>query len=145
VTPRRLRHPWARPGETGPNPINQPTARPTWRWVVPRLEGIHRVRVSVPGQVHDLIAGLHEVQITILRLCGEEGCRLEVMKVLFRGEQGVALEFFDERGALDSEDLGRFILNTIGLLESFCNQLPLKLFHSDIQAETFPGDLHRRL
>ena len=76
VTQRRLRHQLARQGETMPNQINQPTARPTLRWVFQLLEGIHRVRVTVPGQVHDLIEGLNEVQIKILRLFGEEVCRL---------------------------------------------------------------------
>ena len=76
MTQRRLRHPLAHQGETVPNQIHQPTARPTWRGVFPRLEGIHRVRVTVPGQVHDLIEGLNEVQIKILRLFGEEVCRL---------------------------------------------------------------------
>jgi hypothetical protein len=32
--------------------------------------------VTVQGQLHDLIEGLHEVQINILRLFGEEVCRL---------------------------------------------------------------------
>ena len=76
VTPRRLRHPWAHQGETVPNQINQPTARPTLRGVFQRLSGIPRVRVTVPGQVHDLIEGLNEVHIKLLRLCGDEVCRL---------------------------------------------------------------------
>jgi hypothetical protein len=76
VTQRRLRHPLARQGETVPHQITQPTARPTWRWVFQLLEGIHRVRVTVPGKVHDLIDGLNEVQIKILRLYGGEVCRL---------------------------------------------------------------------
>ena len=76
VTQRRLRQQLAHQGETVPNQINQPTARPTWRWVFQLLEGIHRVRVTVQGKVHDLIEGLNEVQITILRLFGEEVCRL---------------------------------------------------------------------
>ena len=76
VTQRRLRQPLARQGETVPNQINQPTAWPTLRWVFQLLEGIHRVRVTVQGQLHDLIEGLHEVQIKILRLFGEEVCRL---------------------------------------------------------------------
>ena len=76
VTQRRLRHQLARQGETVPNQIHQPTARPTLRWVFQLLEGIHRVRVTVQGQVHDLIEGLNEVQIKILRLFGEEVCRL---------------------------------------------------------------------
>jgi transposase len=76
VTQRRLRHQLARQNETLPNQINQPTERPTLRWVFQLLEGIHRVRVTVQGQVHDLIEGLNEVQINILRLFGEEVCRL---------------------------------------------------------------------
>src|SRR5436305_2061171 len=76
VTQRRLRHQLAHQGKTGPNQINQPTARPTLRWVFQLLEGIHRVRVTVQGQGHDLIEGLNEVQIKILRLFGEEVCRL---------------------------------------------------------------------
>jgi transposase len=76
VTQRRLRHQLARQNETLPNQINQPTERPTLRWVFQLLEGIHRVRVTVQGKVHDLIEGLNEVQIKILRLFGEEVCRL---------------------------------------------------------------------
>ena len=37
---------------------------------------IHRVRVMVQGQVHDVIAGLNDVQIKILRLFGAEVGRL---------------------------------------------------------------------
>ena len=76
VAQRRLRHALARQNETIPNQINQPTARPTLRWVFQLLEGIHRVRVTVQGKVHNLIEGLNEVQIKILRLFGEEVCRL---------------------------------------------------------------------
>jgi len=76
VAQRRLRQYLARRNETIPNQINQPTARPTLRWVFQLLEGIHRVRVTVQGKVHDLIEGLNEVQIKILRLFGEEVCRL---------------------------------------------------------------------
>ena len=76
VAQRRLRRYLAHQNETIPNQINQPTARPTLRWVFQRLEGIHRVRVTVQGKVHNLIEGLNEVQIKILRLFGEEVCRL---------------------------------------------------------------------
>jgi transposase len=76
VTQRRLRHQLARQNETLPNQLNQPTERPTLRWVFQLLEGIHRVRVTVQGKGHDLIEGLNEVQIKILRLFGEEVCRL---------------------------------------------------------------------
>jgi hypothetical protein len=76
VTQRRLRQQLARQHETVPNQINQPTERPTLRWVFQRLEGIHRVRVTRQGKVHDLIEGLNEIRIRILRLFGEEVCRL---------------------------------------------------------------------
>jgi hypothetical protein len=46
------------------------------RWVFQLLEGIHRVRVMGQGQVHDVIEGLNDVQIKILRLFGDEVCRL---------------------------------------------------------------------
>jgi transposase len=54
VAQRRLRQQLARQNETVPNQINQPTVRPTLRWVFQLLEGIHRVRVTVQGQVYDL-------------------------------------------------------------------------------------------
>ena len=51
VAQRRLRQELARQNETIPNQINQPTNRPTLRWVFQVLEGIERVRVQVDGQV----------------------------------------------------------------------------------------------
>jgi transposase len=76
VAQRRMRQPLARHNETVPNQINPPTTSPTLRWVFQLLEGIHRVRVTVQGQVHELIEGLNDVQINILRLFGERVCGL---------------------------------------------------------------------
>ena len=76
VAQRRLRQHLARHNETVPNQINQPTRRPTLRWVFQLLEGIHRVRVTVQGQVYDLVEGLNEGKIKVLRLFGEGVCRL---------------------------------------------------------------------
>ena len=76
VAQRRLRQQLVRQNETVPNQIHQPTQRPTLRWVFQLLEGIHRVRVTVQGHVYDLIEGLNEVKIKILRLLGEGVCRL---------------------------------------------------------------------
>jgi hypothetical protein len=59
-----------------PNQINHPTPSPTLRWVFQLLEGMHRVRMTVQDQGHDLIEGLNDVQIKILRLFGNEVCRL---------------------------------------------------------------------
>ena len=76
VAQRRLRQALARQQERLPNQINQPTQRPTLRWVFQLLEGIHRVRVIVQDHVHDLIEGLNEVQIKILRLFGQDVCQI---------------------------------------------------------------------
>jgi transposase len=76
VAQRRLRKPCAKHHETVPNHINQPITSPTLRWVFQLLEGIHRVRVTRQGQVHDRIEGLNDVQIKILRLFGEQVCCL---------------------------------------------------------------------
>ena len=65
-----------RHNETVLNQMNQPTERPTLRGVFQLLEGIHCVRVTVQGEVLDLIEGLNEVRIKILRLFGEGVCRL---------------------------------------------------------------------
>jgi transposase len=76
VAQRRLRKQLAKHHETVPNQIQQPTTSPTLRWVFQLLEGIHRVQVTLQGQVHDLIEGLNDVQIKILRLFGNKVCRL---------------------------------------------------------------------
>jgi transposase len=76
VAQRRLRQQLARNNATVPNQINQPTQRPTLRWVFQLLEGIHRVRVLAQGQVHNIIEGLNEVTRQVLRLFGERVCRL---------------------------------------------------------------------
>ena len=76
VAQRRLRQALVRQKESLPNQIDQPTQRPTLRWVFQLLEGIHRVRVSVQGQMHDLIEGLNKVQIKILRLFGQDVCQI---------------------------------------------------------------------
>jgi transposase len=76
VAQRRLRRELARQNETIPNQINQPTSRPTLRWVFQVLDGIERVRVTVDGQVRDLITGLNEVKIKILHLFGEQVCHM---------------------------------------------------------------------
>ena len=76
VAQRRLRRELARQNKTIPNHINQPTSRPTLRGMFQVLEGIERVRVTVEGGVHELITGLNEVKITILRLFGEQVCHM---------------------------------------------------------------------
>ena len=74
VAQRRLRHALAEQNATIPHQINQPTSRPTLRWVLQRLEGMERVRLLVDGKVRELITGLNEVRRKILRLFGEQVC-----------------------------------------------------------------------
>jgi transposase len=76
VAQRRLRQELAHQNETIPNQINQPTSRPTLRWVFQVLEGIERVRVRVEGKVEEFITGLNEVKIKILRFFGERVCQI---------------------------------------------------------------------
>jgi len=76
VAQRRLRQHLVHDHETGPNQLNHPIMSPTLRWVFQLLEGMHRVRVTVHGQVHDLIEGLNDVQFNVLRLFGQEVCCL---------------------------------------------------------------------
>jgi transposase len=76
VAQRRLRQQLAHRQTTVPNQIHQPTAAPTLRWVFQLLDGIHRVRVTIQGQVHALIEGLTDTQVKVLRLFGQEVCCL---------------------------------------------------------------------
>ena len=76
VAQRRLRAQWATQQETVPHPSHHPPTSPTLRWVFQWLEGMHRVRMTLQGQGHDLIEGLHDVHIKMLRLFGNEVCRL---------------------------------------------------------------------
>jgi hypothetical protein len=79
VAQRRLRKHGAENHATLPHHINQPPPSPTFRWGFQLLEGMHRVQVTVHGQVRDLIEGLRDVQIKILRLVGHAVCHLYQM------------------------------------------------------------------
>jgi len=74
VAQRRLRQALAEQKVTIPNHINQPTSRPTLRWVFQMLEGIARVRMLVDGTVRAVITGLNAGRMAILRLFGEQVC-----------------------------------------------------------------------
>ena len=63
VAQRRLRHALAEQNATIPNQINQPTSRPTLRWVLQRLEGMERVRLLVDGTVREVRTGLHALHV----------------------------------------------------------------------------------
>jgi transposase len=76
VAQRRLRQPLAHRQTTVPHHINHPTAAPTLRWVFQLLDGMHRVRVTIQGQLHALLEGRTDTQIKVLRLFGQGVCCL---------------------------------------------------------------------
>lgn len=76
VAQRRMRRQLESIGETVPNQINQPTSRPTLRWVFQMLEGIHRVLVSVGKQVTYTMDGITDLRMKILQLFGQRVCQI---------------------------------------------------------------------
>jgi transposase len=75
IAQRRLRNELNRRGETLPNQIDIPTARPTLRWIFQALEGIHRVAIATDGGVRVLIEGVTELRTKILQLLGPSVCQ----------------------------------------------------------------------
>ena len=71
VAQRRMRKQLESTGETIPNQIDQPTSRPTLRWVFQLLEGIHQVSLDVDGQVTSVMDGITELRGKILKLFGK--------------------------------------------------------------------------
>lgn len=76
VAQRRMRRKLESTGETVPNQINQPTSRPTLRWVFQMLEGIHRVLVSIGEQVICVMEGITDLRKKILQLFGQRVCQI---------------------------------------------------------------------
>jgi transposase len=76
VAQRRMRHALARPHDTLPNQIGQPTSRPTLRWLFQLLEGINRVTFSMSGHVKIVIEGLTALRRKILQLFGQKVCQI---------------------------------------------------------------------
>jgi len=76
VAQRRMRRQLESTGETVPNQINQPTSRPTLRWVFQMLEGIHRVLISVGEQVTCIMDGITDLRKKILQLFGQRVCQI---------------------------------------------------------------------
>jgi len=76
VAQRRMRKQLEQEGETLPNQIGQPTSTPTLRWLFQLLEGIHRVIFYLQDQAQGVIEGLTELKRKILRLFGQQVCRI---------------------------------------------------------------------
>jgi transposase len=76
VAQRRLRNQLSIEGETLPNQINQPTSRPTLRWIFQCMEGIHRVLLNIDGQVTCIVDGITDLRVKIIRLFGQRVCQI---------------------------------------------------------------------
>jgi len=76
IAERRMRQQLAAINESLPNQINVSTSTPTLRWVFQMLEGINRVTLALKDQRYCLIEGMTDLRIKILRLFGENVCRL---------------------------------------------------------------------
>jgi transposase len=76
VAQRWLRNRLSIEGETLPNQINQPTSRPTLRWIFQCMEGIHRVLLNIDGQVTCIVDGITDLRVKIIRLFGQRVCQI---------------------------------------------------------------------
>ena len=67
---RRLRQQLVATGQTLPNQLNQPTARPTLRWVFQCFEGIDRLTIQTPAGPYVILLHLTPLHEQILTLLG---------------------------------------------------------------------------
>ncbi len=82
VAQRRMRNQLASLEETLPNQINQPTSRPTLRWIFQCMEGIHGVTLNIGGQVDYIVDGITNLRTKIIRLFGKRVC--QIYQIFFR-------------------------------------------------------------
>ncbi len=68
----RLRQQLAATDQTVPNQLNQPTNRPTMRWMFECFEGISLLTLSSPSGPHTLVHGLEPLHDRVLTLLGPE-------------------------------------------------------------------------
>ena len=66
ITQRRIRQSLKAANDTLPNQINQPTNRPTLRWIFQLLEGIHVVYLKVENKVKKAFTGINPLIRKIL-------------------------------------------------------------------------------
>ena len=76
IAQRRLRKQLQAQGETLPNQIDIPTAKPTLRWIFQILDGVNRVTLTSQGTTQVRIAGVTDLRAKILRLFGPSVCRI---------------------------------------------------------------------
>ncbi|MDX8396002.1 MAG: IS1634 family transposase [Mariprofundaceae bacterium] len=71
IAERRMRAHLEEQKKTLPNQINQPTARPTLRWVFQLLHGIHCLEIVTEKSTQQVIEGLTPLREKVLRLFGK--------------------------------------------------------------------------
>lgn len=76
IAQRRLRKQLQTEGETLPNQIDIPTAKPTLRWIFQILDGVNRVTLTFKGSTQVLTEGVTDLREKILRLFGPSVCRI---------------------------------------------------------------------
>jgi len=76
IAQRRLRANLQAQNQTLPNQIDQPTKRPTLRWVFQLFEGIHLINLINKTGTKTLIDRLSDLRQKILRLLGPSVCRI---------------------------------------------------------------------
>jgi len=76
IAQRRLRANLQAQNQTLPNQIDQPTKRPTLRWVFQLFEGIHLITIINNAGTKTIIDRLSDLRQKILRLLGPSVCRI---------------------------------------------------------------------
>jgi len=71
IAERRMRACLKEHKETLPNQINQPTEKPTLRWVFQLLDGIHCLEITTEKDKQQMIEGLTPLREKILLLFGK--------------------------------------------------------------------------
>ncbi len=76
IAERRMRACLKELKETLPNQINQPTERPTLRWVFQLLYGIHYLEIVTEKHTQQVIEGMTPLRKKILQLFGKNVANL---------------------------------------------------------------------
>ena len=71
IAQRRMRKALEAQNETLPNQINEPTQKPTMRWVFQLMTGIHSVTMKLKDGIQAGVQGITIIQEKIIRLMGE--------------------------------------------------------------------------
>ena len=71
IAQRRLRHALAKHNQTLPNQINQPTQKPTMRWIFQLMDGLHFVTLNTGENTQQVVHGWNGIKQKIIQLLGK--------------------------------------------------------------------------